>query len=1064
MEEGRMRGFLRILAAVAAVALVPSLSYAQATLTGTVRDTSGAVLPGVTVEASSPALIEKVRAAVTDDTGQFRIIDLRPGTYTLTATLPGFVTVRRADIQLSGSQTLTFPIEMKVGGLEETITVTGETPVVDVQSVRRELVLDSEVIQSIPATRAVGALLNATPGLNVSDSGLAMSPTMTSFSARSSGINAGSVGGEGRYTVNGMTVSASRSGGHSSYVSDTVNTDEVAITVGGGLGETDIGGPVMNIIPRSGGNTFSGSSFLSTAGDWSRGENLDDEIRALNPNLRQTPGIINAYDASLSFGGPVKRDRLWFYGSFRDLSTQTAMEGIFANANAGDASRWDWVGAPTEARLVQDRRMIIGRMTGQFGAHRIRFNSEYQHRCEGTPLRVESNGCHNRGEDWIGLGNNTGTQMSPEATSTAGRGYFDVPFYVNQATWTMPATNKMLLEAGWTAFRYQPIFGHPPPDGITNLIPVTEQSNALACTNANPALRHPACTAENAATLRWAPVANYRYRGVESWGPAHGHNDLVSASASYVTGAQSMKAGYQYSQLDLLDHDEPNQTQLGYRFNQGVPNAVSYYLPGFGRRTKTQLHGFFVQNSWTIDRVTLQGAVRYDRANSFAPPELNGTQQTSFLNPAPITIERTKGVDAYHDITPRVGVAYDVFGTGRTALKFNWGRYLAYAANDSPYTSTNPGATVVRNVMNRGWVDANRDLVVNCDLLNPDANGECAALTGNARNFGQLGAQQVVNADVLKGWGRRPHDYQTTITVQQELLPRISAEVSYTHRTWHSFFVTDDLTRRGDVASYYDSYTLTAPQDPRLAGGGGYPITTYVPTVAAAAVSSRNYLTIESEVGPKRDSHWDGVDFTVNARLRNGLTAQVGTTTGRGVVNTCETATRYNQVQGNTTTGPNPRGCNNVEPWMTTLRGLTSYTIPKVDVLVSATFRSQHPEEITATWQVPNSVIAAALGRLPVGATPTGNTNISLTDNEHRVYDDERKTQVDMRLAKILRFGRTRTDIGVDIFNLLNTNYATSFNTTYVYGTDNTPRPSGWSTPTAIYTPRFVRLNFTVNF
>jgi hypothetical protein len=1056
-----MRTPVKVLAALVLV-LIPTSVFAQASLSGTVRDTSGAVLPGVTVEAASPVLIEKVRIAITDGTGQFRVVDLRPGTYSITATLPGFVTVRREGIQLAGSQTLTIPIEMRVGGLEETITVTGETPVVDVQNARREVVLDSDVIQSIPATRAVGALLNATPGLNVSDAGLALSPTMTSFSARSSGINAGSVGGEGRYTVNGMTVSASRSGGHSSYIYDIVNTDEVAITVGGGLGETDIGGPVMNIIPRSGGNTFSGSAFTSLAGDWSRGENLDDEIRALNPNLQQTPGIINSYDWSGSFGGPIQRDRLWFYGSVRDLSTQTAMEGIFANAWAGDATRWHWLGAPTEARLVQDRRMIIGRMTGQFGAHRIRFNSEYQHRCEGTPLKVETDGCHNRGEDWIGLGSNTGNpQMSPEATQTASRGYFDVPFYVNQATWTLPATNKLLLEAGWTAFRYQPIFGHPPPDGIIDLIPVTEQSNALACTNADPARRHPACTAENAATLRWAPVANYRYRGVETWGPAHGHNDLVSASASYVTGAQSMKAGYQYSQLDLLDHDEPNLTQLGYRFNQGQPNAVSYYLPGFGRRTKTQLHGFFVQNSWTIDRLTLQGAVRYDRANSFAPPELNGTPKTSFLNPTPITIERTKGVDAYHDITPRVGVAYDVFGNGRTAIKVNWGRYLAYAANDSPYTSTNPGATVVRNVQNRGWVDGDRDLVVDCDLLNPTANGECAALTGNARNFGQLGAQQTVNPDVLEGWGRRPHDYQTSVTVQQELLPRVSAEVSYSHRTWHSFFVTDDLTRRdGGPARYYDTYTLTAPPDPRLAGGGEYPITVFVPTVAAAGVAARQFLTTEEELGAQRESYWDGVDVTVNARLRNGLTASVGTTTGRGVVNTCEVATRYSQG----TSGPDPRGCNNVEPWMTTLRGLASYTIPRVDVLVSATLRSQHPQDITATWQVPNSVIAAALGRLPVGATATGNTNIPLTDNEHRVYAEDRRTQIDMRFAKILRFGRTRTDVGVDLFNLLNTNYATNYNTTYIYNTDNAPRPGGWGTPTSIYSPRFVRLTFTVNF
>ncbi|HXH24238.1 MAG TPA: TonB-dependent receptor [Vicinamibacterales bacterium] len=1044
-----MRSLARSLGVLALLLFLPAATFAQGTLTGTVRDTSGAVLPGVTVEATSPALIEKVRTAVTDDTGQYRIIDLPPGTYTLTFTLPGFTTVKRDGLQISGTQTLTVPIEMRVGGLEETIVVTGESPVVDVQNVKREIVLDSGVIQTIPATRAAGALLNATPGINVGDAALALSPTMTNFFARSSTANSGFVAGEGRYAVNGFPVTAARSGGFSSYVYDTVNAEEVAITVGGGLGESDIGGPIMNIIPKSGGNTFRGDAFLSTAGDWSRGNNLDDEIRRLNPNLRETPGIITAYDTSVSFGGPIKRDRLWFYGSFRDLSTQTAMEGIFANANAGDPSRWDWVGAPIEARLVQDRTMAIGRVTGQFGAHRVRINSEYQHRCEGTPLRVETEGCHNRGESWIGLGNNVGSpQMSPEATSTAARGYFDVPFYVNQGTWTWTATNRLVVEAGYNAFRYQPIFGQPPPDGITNLIPVTEQSNAI-----NPATGLP-----------YAPVANYRYRAVEMWGPAKASTDDVQATASYVTGAHNAKIGYQYRRLDILDKDVANQTQLGYRFNRGVPNAVSYYLPDFGRRTVTEQHGVFIQDSWTIGRVTLQGALRYDRASSFAPSELNGTTNTSFLNPNPITIERTPGVDAYHDLSPRAGVAWDVFGSGKTALKFNWGRYLAYAANDLPYTSTNPGFTVVRNVQNRGWQDLDRDLVVDCDLLNPSANGECAAAIGNAANFGKLGAATQVDPAVLEGWGVRPHDYQYTVTVQQELLPRVSVEGSFTHRTFHSFFVTDDLTRRGDIRSYYETYTLTAPRDPRLAGGGGYPITVFVPTAAAAAVPTQRYYMREKDLGAERDSVWDGFEITLNARLRGGLTAQVGTTTGRAKVNTCEVDVRYNQAAGLSPAGPDPRGCNNTEPWQTTLRGLASYTIPKVDVLVSAVVRSQPPMQIGATWQVPNSVIAAALGHLPPGATPTGFTNIPLTDNEHRVWADERRTQVDMRFAKVLRFGRTRTDIGVDLYNLLNTNYATGFNTTYVYDLDTAPRPAGWGTPTGIYTPRFVRLNFTVNF
>src|SRR4051812_24488993 len=223
---------------------------------------------------------------------------------------------------------------MRVGGLQETITVSGATPVVDVQNARREVVIQGETIQTLPITRAAGALLNITPGVNVSDAGTALSPTMTSFNARSSTINAGSVAGEGRYMVNGFPLTAARSGGFTSFVYDTVNAEEVTVTVGGGLGESDIGGPLMNIVPRSGGNTFSGSGFLNTAGKWSSANNLTDDIKALNPNLQKSSGVINAYDWSGSFGGPIKKDRLWFFGSYRDLSTSVPMEGIFENAKA----------------------------------------------------------------------------------------------------------------------------------------------------------------------------------------------------------------------------------------------------------------------------------------------------------------------------------------------------------------------------------------------------------------------------------------------------------------------------------------------------------------------------------------------------------------------------------------------------------------------------------------------------------------------------------------------------------------------------------------------------------
>src|SRR5687767_13327508 len=345
-----------------AVTLFPSLVFAQGTLTGTVRDQSGGVLPGVTVEASSPALIEKVRVAVTDDTGQYRITNLNPGTYSLTFRLTGFNIVKREGIELSGTSTLTIPIDMRVGALEETITVTGDSPLVDVQSAQRETVLNSDIVAAIPGNRSVGTLLNAVPGLNVNDGALAASPTMTFFAARGGPIN------EGRMAINGMTIAAPfNGGGVSTYILDSINVDEVVVSVAGGLGESDIGGPMMNLVPRSGGNQFRGSAFINNAGDWSRGNNLNDELRGVG--LTETPGILNSYDASVSLGGPIKRDRLWFFGSYRSLETAAAVPGIVYNVDSFDASRWDWIpDNSVTLRTLQGRATYIGRVTAQVSA------------------------------------------------------------------------------------------------------------------------------------------------------------------------------------------------------------------------------------------------------------------------------------------------------------------------------------------------------------------------------------------------------------------------------------------------------------------------------------------------------------------------------------------------------------------------------------------------------------------------------------------------------------------------------------------------------------------------
>ena len=1034
--------------------LLPSLAFAQGTLTGTVRDTSGAVLPGVTVEASSPALIEKVRTAVTDSTGQYRIPGLNPGTYSLTFTLTGFNTVKRDAIELGGTATLTIPIEMRVGALQETITVSGETPVVDVQTTQRETVLSASDVAAMPGNRSVGTLLNAVPGLVVNDGALAASPTMTFFAARGGPIN------EGRMAINGMTIAAPfNGGGVSTYILDSINVDEVSVAVAGGLGESDIGGPVMNLIPRSGGNQFRGSAFINNTGDWARGNNLTDDLRRVG--LTETPGIINSYDTNVSYGGPIKRDRVWFFGSFRSLETASSVQGAVMNRNAFDASRWDWVGDPgVTVRQLQSRETYIGRITAQVSSkHRLQYNQEYQRRCEGSTLKLDSdNGCNTRAADWVALGAGNAAGSSPEANPL----YFgNLPYHVNQAIWTAPMTSKLLLEAGFTRFMFRGgTTGRPAPDVGLDLISVVEQSTANRCAVATTAPLPEGC-ASRTDVLPWAPRANYRYRGVETANPNYANPNNWRASASYVTGAHEMKVGYQGSYIRVKNWFLVSEPQLAYRFNQGVPNQITFRLPEWHQSDRTGTGSLYVQDRWTRGRLTLQGALRYDRAWSFTPADHNGTPFTSRFNAQPISFPRTPGVDSFNDITPRFGAAYDVFGNGKTALKFNLGHYLDSATNDSEYTSNSPAARIVRNA-SRTWQDNNRNFIVDCDILNFDANGECLAVTGNERNFGGVsGTSTVVNQDTLRGWGVRQHDWQWGVTLQQEVIPRVSAEVSFNRRWFLGEKVTDNRLRGPED---YGEFTITAPSDSRLPGGGGYPITLQMVSAAAAARGAQNYVTFETDFGPARKNYWDGVDLTVNARLRQGLTMQLGTQTGRTVTDNCASARNIDGPLASQAIIKDLRNCRNENPFQTTIRGLASYVVPKVDVLVSGTLRSQPPVERTANWQVSNAVILAAAGRLPPGGALTGNTTINVLDNDHRLYADNRRTQIDMRFAKIFRFGGRRADIGIDVANVLNTNYTTTFEDVYQFSLGNVAQGGTWNNPTAIYAPRFVRWNLTVDF
>ena len=378
---------------------------AQATLAGTVRDISGAVLPGVTIEAASPVLLEKVRTTVTDASGLFRFPDLPPGPYSLSFMLQGFSTVRREGVELAGVQVTTINAELRVGAIEETITVTGETPIVDVQSARRGGVFSDELLEALPATRGYNSIVAFVPSVTLETSQIDLGPTKRSFASH---------GGkqDGRVLLDGLNTGAGfSSGGVSFYVADTANVQEINYTNTGALGEAEVGGTMINIVPKTGGNTYSGQFFVSGAGKWSQTSNIDDRLRGYG--LSDPPASKN-WDVSASVGGPIKRDRVWFLGTARDFGFHTDILGLYGNRNASDATKWTYDKDPElTGRTAMSKQVVAMRVTVQ-ATPRNKFGLFYDHQfhCDGSAQFEDADVCRSRGTNWVASGSPT---ASPEA-------------------------------------------------------------------------------------------------------------------------------------------------------------------------------------------------------------------------------------------------------------------------------------------------------------------------------------------------------------------------------------------------------------------------------------------------------------------------------------------------------------------------------------------------------------------------------------------------------------------------------------------------------------------------
>jgi len=1033
-----MRATRSSLLCLAFLVLAPALALAQASIAGTVHDSSGAALPGATVEASSPALIEKVRTAVSDGSGVYRIVNLPPGTYTVSFTLPGFNVVRREGIELSGSFTAQIDGNLTVGGVAETITVSGETPIVDVQSIRRQTTISSEVLTSIPTARSWAATALLIPGIITTGGGptdVQVTPQMTVFGG------AGGRNNEGRMQVDGLNTGAGLGGsGVSTYVADISNAQEVVTTTSGGLGEAEVGGPTLSIIPKSGGNTIAGNAYLSGTGGGMIGSNYTDELKAKGLT---TPGaLLKQWDFTYGMGGPIVKDRLWYRFAIRDEGQHRTIPNIYPNLNAGNPAAYNY--APDlehDVRGAESWRLYTFRITAQATRKdKINVHWDEQHPCNGATYGTTEDGCRNQPDSGdrvgpLGLGG-LSSNTSPEVAQ-----YLYAHPRVRQVTWAETATNRLLFEAGFGA--YQAPFGPYESPGNTNrdLVRMTEQCSAGCPTNGN--------------------IPNLVYRSA-NWSDSWDAQYTWRASAAYVTGSHSLKFGYGGVALVSDLQNFSNNKNLAYTVNNGVAVSLTQTALPFTTSYRTRNMSLYAQDQWTRGRMTLQGALRFDRNSSFSPEQ---TIPASQWVPTALVFPETKGVDAYKDLSPRGGLAYDLFGNGRTAIKVNFGKYLEPTSNANNYILANP-ITRIATSANRSWTDTNGNWVPDCDLRNSAA--QSPATTGSIDTCGAMNnptfgtaTQTTANIDpkILTGWGVRSNDWQIGASVQQQVLPRVSVEVGYFHRWLNNFTVTDNLALTN---ADFTPYSITAPADPRLPGGGSYAVNgLYNVTQAGFSTPPRNSITLADDIGDQYQKY-NGILLNVSARLSSGLQFQAGVNTGKTVQDNCAVRDQVPELTTGAGTSPavNPGNpyCHSDPGFITKMTALGAYTVPKVDVLVSGTFRSDQGAPLAGNWNAPVALVSAALGRPAAVVGTTVPVNLVAPG---QVWGD-RVNALDLRFAKVLRFGRTRNTIGIDVVNTLNSDAILTYNQTY--NPNVLTGAAAWLSPTSVLTPRFVKISAQIDF
>jgi len=1014
--------------ALGALAL-PTAARAQSTIAGVVKDASGAVLPGVTVEASSDVLIERTRSVITDAAGQYKIVDLRPGVYVVTFTLPGFQTFRRDGLELPSSFTATVNADLKVGALEETLTVTGESPIVDVQSTVHTQVLSREVLDALPTGRTiqgVGQLVIGI-GLNVPDVGGSRAMQQTYMSTH------GMEASNNTVLVDGLMVNGLQTDGQvQSYFNDAMN-QEVSYQTSGMGADTSAGGVRLNMIPKEGGNRFSGSFFSSWRdGRW-QADNFTQDLK--NRGLRNPSSIDRIYDFNVSQGGPVWRDKLWFFVALRQWSVNAPIADTFVSdgTSSGFAG---CLAAPASCKQgIDDQRIKSGlaRLTWQLSPR------------------------HKFAAYWDEIDKFRGHAMTAgDDYDTASVVWNSPAYHTASAKWTSTMSERLLIEAGYSnntedyTNEYQP--GLAKPRGSADWYAGASRRDL-----------------DLISTTRTPLIAN-----VSTQSPLR-YN--LQASASYVTGSHNAKVGVQRTwghfghtrdvNADLVQQYRSAATGIPFT----VPNSVLVYNTPYVQEEDLKYDlGVYGQDQWTLKRLTVNAGLRWEAVNAEVPAQTSPAGR--FVDARQFAA--TPNVPNWRDPAPRLGVAYDLFGTGKTAVKVSLNRYNSARTTGDANSGAQRYNPIAAASFTLPWTDLNRDDIAQgergCVYLTPGCEINVAGLPSD---FGRR-ALTTYDPNTRRTW-----NLESGVEVQHELLPRVSVTASWYHGNFHNeLFYDNQLVSLAD----WTPVSIFNPID-------GTPMTIY--NLNPSKNGQVSTLDTSSSTR-KRTFNSYGLQFS--ARLPLGAALFGGLGFDRMLRNTCDEPDDPNQLRfcddanldAHLPAGEAPRGYR--IPYQAQGKLSGSVSLP-AGIQVSGAFqsnpgypyRSLTPAVFSyraaggTSWLLsrttrypancPAPCPAGALVLPTLNGTPdnAANLRVQLIPYNSEGQFTDRINQLDLRVTKSVRVGRATVLPQLEIFNVFNSNAVVLMRSTD-YSIASATAPATYNQPSGILNGRIIGLGAQVRW